>query len=64
MDSDDDYSVVVDGPVIGRIYRESGGTSSGKWHWFLQKPIGASGIAETLDEAKQALGALWRTKLL
>ena len=54
-DRDDDYAVVVDGPKIGRIYRETGGPSKGKWYWFLQVPPYGKGIADTLDKAKDEL---------
>jgi hypothetical protein len=60
-DDPDDYAVVIDGPVVGRIYRYSHGPSMGKG-WFLQSPIGATGYADTLDEAKEKLKTRWFTE--
>ena len=50
----DDFAVLNDETVIGRMYREQlpGGD---KWCWFLQvmgAPLPNRGIADTLDEAK------------
>jgi hypothetical protein len=48
-----DYAVVVDGPSIGRIYRQAGSQMpSAQWRWVLQKPQAAGGYTATLDEAK------------
>ena len=58
-DSEEDFAVVLDGPVIGRIYREPGEGRT-RWFWFLQKPIAATGIADTLDAAKDELAVHWR----
>jgi len=55
----DDYAVVIDGPVVGRIYRYLHGPAQGQWGWFLQKPTGANGMSETLDAAKEALRQRW-----
>ena len=42
---------MVDGRLIGRIYRER--LPAGvKWRWFLQVGPVASGNCETLEEAK------------
>lgn len=57
-----DYAVVIDGPVVGRIYRYPHGPSEGKWGWFLQSPVGASGYADSLDEAKEELKQRWFTE--
>jgi hypothetical protein len=51
--------VVIDGPVVGRIYQYLHGPAKGKWGWFLQSPIGASGCADSLDEAKEKLKQHW-----
>ena len=49
----DDYAVVVDGPSVGRIYRQSGSQMpSAQWRWVLQKPEFHGGYTATLDEAK------------
>jgi hypothetical protein len=58
-DAPDDYAVVIDGPVVGRIYRYPHGPSMGKWGWFLQSPTGATGYADTLDDAKEKLKQRW-----
>ena len=55
---DDDFAVLDDETVIGRMYREQlpGGL---KWRWFIHI-MGASpnsGNADTLDEAKAAFAA-------
>ena len=58
-DDPNDYAVVIDGPVVGRIYLYPHGPSKGKWGWFLQSPTGASGYADSLDEAKEDLKQRW-----
>jgi hypothetical protein len=54
-DRPDDYAVVIDGPVVGRIYR----TVSEKWKWCLNSPTGAVGYADSLDAAKEAFKQRW-----
>jgi hypothetical protein len=49
-DDKHDYSVVVDGPVVGRIYRQPG--SKEQWRWVIQKGPYANGYSPTLEEAK------------
>ena len=56
----DDYAVVIDGPVVVRIYRSP--VHGGIWNWHLQSPIGASGHADTLDLAKEDLKQRWFTE--
>ena len=53
-----DYAVVIDGPVVGRIYPKP--IDPTKWNWFLQSPIGASGYADSLDDAKEKLKQRWQ----
>jgi hypothetical protein len=57
---DDDYAVLDDETVIGRMYREQ--LPAGlKWRWFIHV-MGTSpnsGIADTLDEAKAEIGAAY-----
>jgi hypothetical protein len=49
----DDYAVIVDGPSVGRIYRQAWSQMpSAQWHWVLQKPQVRAGYTATLDEAK------------
>ena len=58
--SEDDYAV-VDGTLIGRIYKERLPAGE-KWRWFPQV-MGAqpnSGIADTLEEAKAQLAASYQ----
>jgi len=57
-----DYAVVLDGPVVGRIYLYEHGPSKGKWGWFLQSPTGASGYGESLEDAKEQLRQRWFTE--
>ena len=46
-----DYAVVIDGPVVGRIYQYPHGPSKGKWGWFLQSPAGATCVYRKLGSA-------------
>ncbi len=60
---DDDYAIVDDATVVGRIYREMI-IGKPKWRWFIHqipeagpgRPIAPpnQGMADTLDEAKAA----------
>jgi hypothetical protein len=52
----EDYAVVLDGPVVGRIYkRQFANMPSAQWHWCVQKTgPSSSGYAATLDEAQAA----------
>jgi hypothetical protein len=56
--NDDDYAV-VEGKLIGRVYRDRVPGGETKWRWFLQSgpvvPPPNSGEADTLEEAKAAL---------
>jgi hypothetical protein len=64
--AEDDYAVVDDTTIVGRIYREMI-LGKLKWRWFLQcipevgqgRPIPPpkQGIADTLQEAKEAFKA-------
>jgi hypothetical protein len=53
----DDYAVIIDGPVVGRIYPNP--IHAGKWDWLLQSPVGAVGSADSLDEAREELKQRW-----
>jgi hypothetical protein len=61
--NDDDYAV-VEGKLIGRIYRDRVPGGETKWRWFLQSgpvvPQPNSGQADTLEEAKTALAARYQ----
>jgi hypothetical protein len=51
----DDYAVVLDGPVVGRIYKQGSGTlPHAQWRWCVQAGKSASGYAATLEEAQAA----------
>jgi hypothetical protein len=56
--NDDDYAV-VEGKLIGRVYRDRVPGGETKWRWSLQSrpvvPQPNSGEADTLEEAKAAL---------
>ena len=56
----DDYAVVIDGPVVGRIYPNP--IDQAKWNWVLQSPVGAVGYAATLEEAREELKQRWFTE--
>ncbi len=52
-ESAEDYAVIVDGPVVGRIYRQvSSSLPSAQWRWVVQKGPYANGYAATLDQAQ------------
>ena len=57
----DDYDVIHDGEIVGRIYRMIGDREL--WRWMIRlsaSPPGPSGgLADTLDEAKAAFQAKW-----
>jgi hypothetical protein len=62
---DDDYAV-VDGTLIGRIYKEQLPAGE-KWRWFLNGAlvtmppgIQSSGTADTLEQAKAEIVAQYR----
>ena len=63
----DDYDVIHDGEIIGRIYRMIGLEELGVeelWRWrtagSLEPTDGPSGgICASLDEAKEAFRAAW-----
>ena len=57
---DDDYAVLDDEIMIGRIYRTQL-PAGNKWMWFLQitgAPKPNRGAADSLDEAKAKLAAV------
>jgi hypothetical protein len=58
-DNPNDYAVVIDGPVLGRICLQEHDPSKDKWLWFLQSPTGASGMADTLELARESLRQRW-----
>jgi hypothetical protein len=52
----EDYQVIVDGPSIGRIYRNPGSSlKDAQWHWTLQVPPYGHGYVATLEEAKDGI---------
>jgi hypothetical protein len=57
-----DYDVIHDGEIVGRIYRMIGGEEL--WRWMMAGPreptdAPSGGICTSLDHAKAALGAEW-----
>jgi hypothetical protein len=61
---EDDYAV-VEGKMIGRIYRDRVPGGETKWRWFYQTqgqpaPPPNAGEADTLEEAKAALAERYR----
>ena len=61
--NDDDYDVIWDDDVVGRIYRRWGVADNAlPWSWsILVVAPGATtnGLAATLDEAKKAFADHW-----
>jgi hypothetical protein len=55
-----DYAVVVDGPVIARIFLDEVSPQKGKWYWAYQIIPTATGHADTLEEAKEAIAERYR----
>ena len=57
----DDYDVIHEGEIVGRIYRMKADREL--WRWTIRlwaPPPGPSGrLADTLDEAKGAFQAKW-----
>jgi hypothetical protein len=61
----DDYDVVCDGEIVGRIYRMRS-TDEELWRWMipgLRAPTDgrSGGVAHSLDEAKAAFRTTWKT---
>jgi hypothetical protein len=59
----DDYDVIQDGEIIGRIYRMKADREL--WRWMipgLRAPTDgpSGGVADSLDEAKAAFPAVWK----
>jgi len=60
-DSPEDYAVVVDGPVVGRIYKQPGTSlPAAQWRWIVQKGPHANGYAETLEQAQAAFSKAFK----
>ena len=63
--SDDDYDVLADGVVVGRIFKANAAPASTPWMWTLIFPHheGRSpthGYAATREAAMSALARSWR----
>jgi hypothetical protein len=63
--SPDDYDVMSESKVIGRIFRSATAPADRPWMWTVTGAIVASavrnhGFAATLDDAKAAFAADWR----
>jgi hypothetical protein len=58
-----DYAVIVDGPSIGRIYRNPGSTlKDAQWRWTLQVPPYGHGYVATLEEAKEGISKAYKNR--
>jgi hypothetical protein len=58
--SDDDYDVLADGVVVGRIMRASAAREGMPWLWTLAFGHHTHGYAATREEAMAAFGKSWR----
>jgi hypothetical protein len=63
--SDDDYDVLCEGKVVGRIYRATGKVPDYEWFWGrLDRPPPARptdhGDAATREDAMAAFAKAWR----
>jgi hypothetical protein len=63
---DEDYDVLADGKVIGRIYEDASASTPPELRWFWSvtsiwpaTPGLTNGTAATLDEAKAKFRAAW-----
>jgi hypothetical protein len=63
---DEDYDVLADGKVVGRIYEDASASTPPEMRWFWSVtsivpavPNGTYGHAATLDEAKAKFRAAW-----
>jgi hypothetical protein len=56
---DEDYDVLADGKVVGRIYEDASASTppSLRWFWWVIEVVG--GHAPTLDEAKAKFSDNW-----
>jgi hypothetical protein len=64
--SEEDYDVLADGKVVGRIYDQGSAGTPPELHWFWSitsivpaVPNITNGHAATLDEAKTKFRAAW-----
>jgi len=63
--SEDDYVMLADGTVVGRIKMEHGGPKGSPWFWMLmydqcEDRSPTEGYAATREEARAALAESWR----
>jgi hypothetical protein len=63
---DEDYDVLADGKVVGRIYEDASASTPPelRWSWSITEIVPAvpnmtNGHAATLDEAKAKFRAVW-----
>jgi hypothetical protein len=62
-DKADDYAVIVDGPVVGRIYKQVGSSlQSAQWRWIVQKGPYANGYAATLEDAQSEFAKAFKSE--
>ena len=51
----DDWCVLCDGHVVGRVHRAPAGSQAGRWSWAVQTLPGAGGYAGTLEAALESV---------
>jgi hypothetical protein len=54
----EDYSVVVDGKKVGRIYRTLAPGGKDRWRWSIYDR-NPGGLVDSLDDAKAAFKVAW-----
>jgi hypothetical protein len=57
----EDYSVVVDGKDIGRIYRTLAPGGQQRWRWSLYSR-NAGGLVDSIEDANEAFRKAWEAK--
>ncbi|MFL6835005.1 MAG: hypothetical protein ACJ8F0_20695 [Xanthobacteraceae bacterium] len=63
--NDDDYDVITDGAVVGRLFRSNAGPVGMPWLWVLafdhfEGRYPTHGFAETREAAMAAFAKSWR----
>jgi hypothetical protein len=56
----EDYAVIIDGPVVGRIYPNP--IDQTKWNWVLQSPVGRSRLRRHAGRGREHLKQRWCTE--
>jgi hypothetical protein len=58
--SDDDYDVLADGAVVGRIFKSAGAPVGTPWFWTLADRTPTHGYEPTREAAMAAFAKSWR----